>query len=88
MFCSASVSIHLLRGLVALGLIIGAIYSSSYGAIVLIRGCPMCWLVGLFETLHLKPFVSAERNRGRIFKARHAGKIVSKLHDLRDSNID
>jgi hypothetical protein len=70
MFCSASVSIHLLRGLVALGLIIGAIYSSSYGsiglvfavlafvgAIVLLRGCPICWLVGLFETLHLKPFI-------------------------------
>lgn len=70
MFCSTSVSIHLLRGLVALGLIIGAIYSSSYGsiglvfavlafvgAIVLLRGCPICWLVGLFETLHLKPFI-------------------------------
>ena len=64
MFCSTSVSIHLLRGLAALGLIIGAIYSSSYGtiglalgalalvgAIVLLRGCPMCWLVGLFETM-------------------------------------
>ncbi|WP_395009493.1 hypothetical protein [Undibacterium sp.] len=64
MFCSTSISIHLLRGLAALGLIIGAMYSSSYGsiglvfaalafvgAIVLLRGCPMCWLVGLFETL-------------------------------------
>lgn len=65
MYCSTSVGIHLLRGLAALGLIIGALYSSSYGsigvvfaalafvgAIVLLRGCPMCWLVGLFETLH------------------------------------
>jgi uncharacterized BrkB/YihY/UPF0761 family membrane protein len=64
MFCSTSISIHLLRGLAALGLIIGAMYSSSYGAIglvfaafafvgaiVLLRGCPMCWLVGLFETM-------------------------------------
>jgi hypothetical protein len=64
MFCSTSISIHLLRGLAALGLIIGALYFSSYGsiglafaalaivgAIVLLRGCPMCWLVGLFETL-------------------------------------
>jgi len=64
MYCSTSVGIHLLRGLAALGLIIGALYSSSYGsigfvfaalafvsAIVLLRGCPMCWLVGLFETL-------------------------------------
>ena len=64
MFCSTSISIHLLRGLAALGLIIGAMYSSSYGsiglvfaalafvgAIVLLHSCPMCWLVGLFETM-------------------------------------
>jgi hypothetical protein len=64
MFCSTSISIHLLRGLAALGLIIGAMYFSSSGtiglvfaalafvcAIVLLRGCPMCWLVGLFETI-------------------------------------
>nr|WP_315477073.1 hypothetical protein [uncultured Undibacterium sp.] len=64
MFCSTSISNHLLRGLAALGLIIGAMYSGSYGtiglvfaafafvgAIVLLRGCPMCWLVGLFETI-------------------------------------
>jgi hypothetical protein len=64
MFCSTSVSVHLLRGLGALALIFGAIYFSSFGiigavvaglafvgAIFLLRGCPMCWLVGLFETL-------------------------------------
>ncbi len=64
MFCSTSVSIHLLRGLAALTLIIGALHFSSYGtlglvfallafigAILLLRGCPMCWLVGLIETL-------------------------------------
>ncbi len=61
MYCSNSVSTHLLRGVAALGLIIGAIWVSSYGlmwsglpalaAIVLLRGCPMCWLMGLFETI-------------------------------------
>lgn len=58
MICSSSISIHLLRGLGALGLIIGAIYFNSLwslpaviGAIVLMRGCPMCWLMGLIETV-------------------------------------
>jgi hypothetical protein len=61
MYCSNSVSVHLLRGVAALGLIIGAVLVSAYGllwsilpafgAIVLLRGCPMCWLMGLIETL-------------------------------------
>ena len=64
MFCSTSVGLHLLRGLAALALILGALYFSSYGtlglifavlafagAISLLRGCAMCWLVGLFETI-------------------------------------
>lgn len=64
MFCSTSVSVHLLRGAAALGLIFAAIYLSSYGvvwsalaglgAIVLLRGCPMCWLMGLSETMQRK----------------------------------
>lgn len=64
MFCSTSVSVHLLRGAAAIGLIFAAFYLSSYGfiwsalaglgAIVLLRGCPMCWLVGLFETMQRK----------------------------------
>ena len=65
MFCSTSVSVHLLRGAAAaVGLIFAAIYLSSYGfvwsalagigAIVLLRGCPMCWLMGLFETMQRK----------------------------------
>lgn len=61
MYCSRSVSIHLLRGVLALGLIVSAIFANRFGliwsglavlgAVVLLRGCPMCWLVGLFETL-------------------------------------
>ena len=61
MSCSRSVSIHLLRGLSAVALIvIAVIYGENriwlvpplaIGAIALMRGCPMCWLTGLFETI-------------------------------------
>jgi hypothetical protein len=61
MVCSLSVSVHLLRGADAVGLIFAAFFLSNYGllwsamagvgAVVLLRGCPMCWLMGLFETL-------------------------------------
>ncbi len=44
-----------------MALILVAFFFSNYGmlwstlagigAVVLLRGCPMCWLVGLFETL-------------------------------------
>ncbi|MDT9002363.1 hypothetical protein RQP53_23985 [Paucibacter sp. APW11] len=54
-------SLHLLRGAAALGLMFAAIYLGSHGvfwsalagvgAVVLLRGCPMCWLMGLFETV-------------------------------------
>jgi len=53
-----------MRGAAALGLIFAAFYLSSYGvvwsalagigAVVLLRGCPMCWLMGLFETMQRK----------------------------------
>lgn len=61
MFCSHSVSVHLLRGAAAIGLLFAAYFFSSYGlvwsamaviaAAVLLRGCPMCWLMGLLETV-------------------------------------
>lgn len=64
MFCSTSVSLHLLRGVAALALIFGVFFfnvDSALGmfiaalaviaAIVLLRGCPMCWLLGLFEAI-------------------------------------
>jgi hypothetical protein len=61
MFCSTSLTVHLLRGIVALALIVSAMILSSeamifsasavVAAIVLLRGCPMCWLIGLFETI-------------------------------------
>ncbi len=66
MYCSRSVESHLLRGLLALVLIGVGLYliagSMPYalpvaligfaGAFFLFRGCPMCWLMGLFETIH------------------------------------
>ncbi|KRC69218.1 hypothetical protein D3C87_994610 [compost metagenome] len=64
MFCSRSIGAHLLKGLGALSLIGLALYLISYhpefvlvtpvlvlGAFILFRGCPMCWMVGLFETI-------------------------------------
>jgi hypothetical protein len=60
MFCSTSITLHLARGLGAAALLFAALWSeglpiflrlsAAAGALVLMRGCPMCWLVGLFET--------------------------------------
>ena len=59
MVCSRSVSIHLLRGfgaavLVSMVVLYGSeriwiLLPSLLGALVLLRGCPMCWLMGLIE---------------------------------------
>ncbi len=67
MFCSSSIGIHLLRGLGAAALLALAVYLAAdpgasiavrlaaapliAGTFFLLRGCPMCWLVGLFETI-------------------------------------
>lgn len=61
MFCSTSITEHLLRGLCAAALIGFTLLGTDFpklwrvlaaaGALLLMRGCPMCWLMGLFETL-------------------------------------
>lgn len=61
MSCSRSLYVHLLRGAVAGGLLVlGFVYATTMswllpvalvGAVVLLRGCPMCWLMGLFEAI-------------------------------------
>jgi hypothetical protein len=62
MFCSSSVSMHSLRGAAALALIASAIWFNQtlgstgsvlalVSAVLLMRGCPMCWLLGLIETI-------------------------------------
>ena len=67
-FASASVPRHLARGVMALlalaaipfllrsgGLLGGVGIAASVGsAVVLLRGCPMCWMMGLVETMTLR----------------------------------
>jgi len=60
-FASRNVATHLLRGLVAAVLIALAVAIhithpwlagiAGLAAVVMLRGCPLCWTVGLFETL-------------------------------------
>jgi fatty acid desaturase len=83
MFCSRSVSVHLARGagaviLVALATAFGAghvwlVPPLVIGAVVLMRGCPACWLTGLFETIALR---AAARNQNG--KTEVCGTRVSK----------
>lgn len=66
-FFSRSITIHLLRGAAAALLLVLALWPGPLagllraialaGAVLLMRGCPMCWLLGLFETVRrrLKP---------------------------------
>jgi hypothetical protein len=49
MFGSAFLGAHLMRGAAAAALLAWAIVHQT--ALVALRGCPMCWTVGLVETL-------------------------------------
>ncbi|MES2415888.1 MAG: hypothetical protein V4614_19000 [Pseudomonadota bacterium] len=61
-FASRSVTEHLLRGIAGVGALFWAVSLlaihpfASIGlallALVAFRGCPMCWLMGLIETVH------------------------------------
>jgi hypothetical protein len=61
MFGSAYLIVHLMRGAAAAALIAWAIVNQTahpwlslaagLAALVALRGCPMCWAVGLFETI-------------------------------------
>lgn len=61
MFRSRSVTEHLLRGLVGFGLLaVALLYSDRLGwftlaplagALVSLRGCPMCWTAGLVDVV-------------------------------------
>jgi len=60
MFASGSVPVHLLRGALGLPLLVAAfVLVGPVGpwtlllavpAVVLLRGCPTCWLLGLAQT--------------------------------------
>jgi hypothetical protein len=61
MFGSAFLWVHLMRGAVAAALIVWAVIhqtsdpwlaaGAGLAALVALRGCPMCWAVGLVETM-------------------------------------
>ena len=67
MFASRSISEHLLRGVLGIGAVLVVMSSPAIempawldltgrvllgiAALLLLRGCPMCWLQGLVETI-------------------------------------
>ncbi len=61
MFGSASLGAHLMRGAAAVALLAWAIFHQTahpwlslvagVAALVALRGCPVCWTLGLVETL-------------------------------------
>jgi hypothetical protein len=61
MFASKSVVAHLVRGIIAAVLILWALdllstepifaLAAGAAAMVAMRGCPLCWTMGLFETI-------------------------------------
>jgi hypothetical protein len=62
LFASQSVAVHLIRGVIgiaALGLALSIAKDAPLASVVLalvallaFRGCPMCWTIGLAETLY------------------------------------
>ncbi len=61
MFASRTVVAHMVRGLIAATLIVCVLILQStepafavaagVAAVVAMRGCPLCWALGLFETI-------------------------------------
>ena len=55
MFASRTVAGHLMRGVIGAALIAWALSHQSsdpgFAALVAMRGCPLCWTMGLFETI-------------------------------------
>jgi hypothetical protein len=61
MFASKTVAAHLVRGAIAAALLTWAVLHQSSDpafavaavvvAVVAMRGCPLCWTLGLFETI-------------------------------------
>jgi hypothetical protein len=60
-FASKSIAMHLLRGVAAVTLIVYAYrigddqpalsIVAGIAAVVMLRGCPACWMIGLIETI-------------------------------------
>lgn len=60
LFASQSLTGHLLRGAIALLLLIWSVQHqtqvplsllTAVGALIALRGCPVCWTIGLLETI-------------------------------------
>jgi nicotinamide riboside transporter PnuC len=61
MFASKTIAAHLLRGVIAVALIAWALLHQSpnpaiavaagVAAVAAMKGCPMCWTIGLLETI-------------------------------------
>jgi len=61
MFASSTIAAHLMRGAIAAALIAWAVSNQSSHpafaiaagvlAVVAMRGCPLCWTMGLIETI-------------------------------------
>ena len=76
LFASRGIIEHLLRGTLGFGALAGALLSMASQpwlavalaavALFALRGCPLCWLVGLVETV-------GARLRGRAAQSRCAG---------------
>jgi len=63
LFASASLVGHLVRGAIGIGLAMLAFQNqdqpilsltAAAGALIAFRGCPICWTVGLFESVSQK----------------------------------
>jgi len=67
LFASKSLLAHLLRGVIAATLIAWMLLHQSphpmltttaaIGAVVAMKGCPLCWTLGLLETVFRRPLV-------------------------------
>jgi hypothetical protein len=72
LFASISLAGHLVRGAVGIALLYWAIHHQSetalsiaagIGALIAFRGCPVCWTVGLIETIMYRiKYVAAKLN--------------------------
>ena len=64
LFASQTIAGHLIRGIIAFALLCAAVDQQhahpvlavlgGLAALFAMRGCPMCWAIGLFETLKQK----------------------------------
>ena len=78
MFGNRTLSVHLLRGIGGMGLVAISVHLIGKphawlgilfmpGALYLLKGCPVCWAIGLFETV---------AHRIRVWSARKASSIM------------